>query len=310
MAGDASAPPARPSLRSRVLEAICGAVYFTGLLWLGLRIRRLLGGGLPRVLVYHRVAGDEAPGSLRPERFARHLRHLRSNYSLVAPSRIAELLIRGQPLPRDAVAVTFDDGYRDLLDGALPALRSEMVTAGFFVLSAHLPGRGALFLDRIRGTPLDAERKVLASTATADREARLAGLPNDGVPPLMDAEDLRRLLAEGQEVGSHGRTHGLLPALPPGEVRIEVAGSRDEIRRHAGIETTLFAYPWGAHGDESRRLVAEAGYAAAFATGGSGVGRAADRLAIPRIHVPGDASVARLACEAAGLVEGLRKLLR
>lgn len=310
MAGDASAPPAGVSLRSRVLEGICVAVYCTGLLWLGLRIRRLLGGGLPRVLVYHRVAADGAPGSLRPERFARHVRHLRANYSFIAPSRIADLLVRGQPLPRDAVAVTFDDGYRDLLDNALPALKREGVTAGFFVLSAHLPGRGTLFLDRIRGTPLEAERKSLASITAADREARMAGLPTHGAPPLMDADDLRRLLAEGQEVGSHGRTHGLLPALPHTEARTEIAASREEIRRHAAIETSLFAYPWGAHGDDGRRNAREAGYVAAFAGEWEGVRDGADPFAIPRINVPGDASVSRVACEAAGLVEGLRRFLR
>lgn len=309
MAGDASAPPAHPSLASRVLGALCAGVYSTGLLWVGVRVRRLLGGGRPRVLCYHRVSRDGLPGILRTERFARHLAHLKANYRFAAPSTIARLLREGLPLPRDSVVVTFDDGYRELIDEALPLLRGAGVTAGFFVLTAHLPGRGALFLDRIRGTPMEAERKALASLAAGERERRLAGLPAAGSPELMDAADLRKLVTEGQEVGSHGRTHGLLTALPPEEAEAEIRESRSELERHAALDARLFAYPWGAHGAAHLRASRAAGYDGAFAGEWTGVEAGSDPFAIPRVNVPGDASVARLACEAAGFVELLRRLV-
>jgi peptidoglycan/xylan/chitin deacetylase (PgdA/CDA1 family) len=297
-------------MRSWTLGMLCAAVYFTGLLWLGVRVRRLFGGGRPRVLCYHRVARDGRPGTLHTERFARHLGHLKANYRFVAPSTIAKVLKEGASLPVDSVGVTFDDGYRDLLDEALPLLRREGVTAGFFVLTAHLPGRGALFLDRIRGTAMEAERKALASLASSERERRLADLPAVDAPALMDAEDIRRLVAEGQEVGSHGRTHGLLPALPPGEAEAEIRESRKELLRHASHDAQLFAYPWGAHREEDRRMAREAGYSAAYSGEWVGVRKGGDPFAIPRVNVPGDASVARLACEAAGFVEWLRSLVR
>jgi peptidoglycan/xylan/chitin deacetylase (PgdA/CDA1 family) len=302
VAGPGTAPPVRRPLRSRILDGLCSVVYHSGLLWLGLRVRRFLGGGRPRILCYHRVARDGRPGTLHTDRFARHVAHLKANYEVVPASRLAGTGVH----PGSAVAITFDDGYRCLLEEALPVLRSAGVSATFFVLSGHLPGRGALFLDRIRGTPLEAERKALASIAAVERDGRIGAGAGEESMALMDAADLRSLIDLGQEVGSHGRTHGLLPALPVDEVRAEVAGSREEIRKHAGIEATLFAYPWGAQSDGIRETVRSAGYAAAFTTEGGPVQVGVDPLAIPRVHVPGDASVARLACEAAGLVDFLR----
>jgi peptidoglycan/xylan/chitin deacetylase (PgdA/CDA1 family) len=262
------------------------------------------------VLCYHRVSRDGSPGSLSTGRFEAHLRHLAAHYTLGPPSEVVEALAAGRPLPGDFVAVTFDDGYADLLDEALPALARHGTRAGFFVLTAHLPGPGALFLDRIRGTPLEGERRTLASLPSVEREHRIAAASPGVAPRLMDAAGIRRLREAGHEVGSHGRTHGLLTAVPPDEARGEVAESRAELLRHAAVDASLFAYPWGSHGPDTRALVREAGYRAAFTTEGTGIEAKCDPFAIPRIHVPGDASVSRLACEAAGLVGALRRVFR
>lgn len=309
MAAPGAAPPVKPPLRSLVFEGLCRFAYRAGILWLGVRIRRLVGGGAPRILCYHRVARDGFPATLHSDRFDRHLGHLESNYTVVTASRIAASLAGGGPLPGDAVAITFDDGYRCLLEEALPPLREHGMKATFFVLSGHLPGRGFLFLDRIRGTPLEGERRRLAAMPSEERERVLAGFPGDGKLALMDAGDVRRLLDEGHEVGSHGRTHGMLSGLPAEEVVAEVRDSRVELRERAGIEAALFAYPWGAAGREGAAAAREAGYAAAFTTAGSAARPGADPMELPRIHVPGNASVARLACEVSGLAQLLRKAL-
>ena len=103
----ASSPPSstsQKSLRSVALDVLCAVLHYTGLLSLGLKVRRLLGGGKTRVLCYHRVADDEWPDTLKRDRFLAHLVHLRRHYHLIDAGRIVECLSAGRPLPRDSVA--------------------------------------------------------------------------------------------------------------------------------------------------------------------------------------------------------------
>jgi peptidoglycan/xylan/chitin deacetylase (PgdA/CDA1 family) len=102
--------------------------------------------GRGAVLLYHRIAPPRAdPWKLvvSPERFAEHMELLRSEYR---PMPLVELVeaARRRQLPHRAVAVTFDDGYRDNLTAALPILEREDVPATVFVATRYV-GAGAPF---------------------------------------------------------------------------------------------------------------------------------------------------------------------
>ena len=296
------------SLRSIALDILCAVLHYSGLLSLGLRVRRLLGGGRTRVLCYHRVADDEWPDTLKRKRFVEHLVHLRRHYHLIDVDTVVECLGTGRPLPRDTVAITFDDGYQSLVD-ILGELRSHGAPAAFFVLTGDLPESGAALFDLIRGTPLEGSRLDLASLPLDARRARMATTPlTASAPRLMSASDLRAVMEGGFEVGSHTRSHPLLTALPVEEFGAEIAGSRDDLCLTLGVPPRFFAYPWGKHHPVSRDAVRSAGYTAAFTTEDRAVDDESDLLAIPRVHVPGNASVARLAGEASGLIEFLRRV--
>jgi peptidoglycan/xylan/chitin deacetylase (PgdA/CDA1 family) len=169
--------------------------------------------------------------------------------------------------------LTFDDGFADLFDAAVPALRDAGVPAAFFVVTGALPGPG-----------------------------RMPG--GDG--PLLDGAGVHGLRDAGFEVGSHTRAHVRLPGASGEVAREEIAGSRADLEAVLGVAPDLFAYPWGAADPAAAAAVREAGYRAAFTTAGGAVRRGADLYLLPRIHVPGNASVSRVACEAAGLVPFLR----
>jgi len=94
------------------------------------------------------------------------------------------------------------------------------------------------------------------------------------------------LIASGVHVGSHTRTHPRLPDLDSTELARELAGSREELAPPAD----LVAYPWGLADDAVAAAAREAGYRGGFVTGGG----------------PVRDGVARVACEAAGLVSWLR----
>lgn len=95
----------------------------------------------PVVLVatFHRI-GEPAAGSFydgvysaSPAAFAAHVRHLRDRYRLVSLDALAELAASGLAVDRPTALITFDDGYRDNYEVALPILKELKAPAAFFI---------------------------------------------------------------------------------------------------------------------------------------------------------------------------------
>jgi peptidoglycan/xylan/chitin deacetylase (PgdA/CDA1 family) len=255
------------------------------------RVRGLFRHDL-RILAYHRIAPridedgfefDLELLSASADGFHAQMRHLRDCYT---PMRFGEVLAAhdaGRPVPPDAVVVTFDDGYDDNHDVALPILRELGVPATFFISTGHVdsgqtyafdwvahavlvapPGRlqvPALGLDELLGTARDARRalvaraldriKALPGNRQEDAIGELlaaCGQPASGAAPAsrpMRWEQVRALHAAGMEIGSHGTHHRMLAKLGEDEIRAELRDSRDAIARELGAPPQVLAYPVG-----------------------------------------------------------------
>jgi peptidoglycan/xylan/chitin deacetylase (PgdA/CDA1 family) len=132
--------------------------------------------------------------------------------------------------PGRHVCVTFDDGYHDTLDNALPALRDLGIPATIFV-----------------------------STTVIDGTARLYWYHD--APPTLSWSELREISQEGLfTIGAHSRTHPALDKLPDEAAWDEIAGSRVDLEERLGRPVTSFAYPAGLQGEREIRMVREAGY--------------------------------------------------
>lgn len=113
------------------------------------------------VFVFHRVL--DAPDPLLPELpdralFARQLGWIAEQFEVLAPLEACERLAAGR-LPARAAMLTFDDGYRDNLEVALPELQRRGWRAAFFIATGYL-GTGVMFNDRV----IEAVRRTRAST--------------------------------------------------------------------------------------------------------------------------------------------------
>src|SRR3989344_2957961 len=89
------------------------------------------------ILLYHRVASvkdDPLSLSVSPETFSEHLKFLKENFNVVSLKEIADM-IRNKNLKNKSVAITFDDGYVDNLQNALPILEQNQIPATIFVTS-------------------------------------------------------------------------------------------------------------------------------------------------------------------------------
>jgi peptidoglycan/xylan/chitin deacetylase (PgdA/CDA1 family) len=159
------------------------------------------------------------------------------------------------------VGLTFDDGYIDFLDHALPLLREHDCTATVFALPGRLGAHNAW-------------------DAPGPRK------------PLLTADGIRAAADAGMEIGSHGLTHLSLPELRDDEaLRREVADSRELLREITGRETAGFCYPYGAIDARSVAAVRAAGYDYACAID---PGPLTGRHALPRVHIGASDTAPRL----------------
>ncbi len=114
--------------------------------WLGSQI-----GPAGRVLLYHRVADvptDPFSLSVSPARFAEQLAVLRRHAVPLSLEELVDGIERGG-LPRRAVAVTFDDGYRDNLLTAAPLLERHRVPATVFVATGYAEAQREFWWDEL-----------------------------------------------------------------------------------------------------------------------------------------------------------------
>jgi peptidoglycan/xylan/chitin deacetylase (PgdA/CDA1 family) len=101
---------------------------------------------------------------------------------------------------------------------------------------------------------------------------------------LLDWTELESLAAAGWEIGSHGSSHLPLVAVSEPTARRETEEAKKSIERNLAIQVPLFAYPYGAHDESVRRIVADY-HEAACGTRAAITSRSnlADRFDLPRI---------------------------
>jgi len=258
--------------------------------WAGVRE----GGGLTRevqhctVLAYHAIedVADPVFGkySVGPDEFTAQIHALlEAGFEFVdVDAYLAHL--EGAPLPSRAVLLTFDDGYASVHDAAAPVMRELGIPGVAFLVSSQIAGSNVW--DGVAGAP---------------------------VLPLMDMEQVKDLLAQGWEVGSHSRTHAHLVTLDRDRLLSEVAGSRQDLEELGIPGVRLLAFPHGEHHFRVRAAARSAGYRAAFALAApssNGNRYSLSRVEVQRGEAP-EALVSRMGEHAVNaLVPQLRREVR
>ncbi|THJ68773.1 polysaccharide deacetylase family protein [Arthrobacter echini] len=208
---------------------------------------------LPPVFMYHSINPSERPDPYRlrvhPDRLDRHMRFLR-RLGLRGVSMAELLHAQERGRARRLVGLTFDDGYTDFTEYALPVLERHGMTSTLYVVTGRL-GR----------------------TNEWDEGPRLG---------LLNAEQVRSVAAAGHEVGSHTMSHPHLAGAPPEVLRTEIAGSRDVLQDILQSEVPGFCYPYGDFDDAAADAVRAAGYDYGCVIGDYTPG---DRAVLPRCYV-------------------------
>lgn len=238
------------------------------------------------ILTFHRFRsnGEGDSRGMDVRWFADCMAYLAEAYVVLPLPDLVAALRRGKP-HRNAVAVTFDDGYHDVVSLAVPVLRRYSIPASLFVVSDFVDGKLWLWPDRLRfivdrvrlGTTEfrhSGTTRRLMVTSEADRPVQEAqwcehvkwlsvpareelltamadacGVSVPAAPPpecrAATWADLRALAAEGFDIGAHSRTHPILSRIPQKQLDDEIAWCKEQIEGHLGSRIRHFSYPNG-----------------------------------------------------------------
>jgi peptidoglycan/xylan/chitin deacetylase (PgdA/CDA1 family) len=217
---------------------------------------------IPPVLMYHSVAYDRRNGSpwtVHTDRFEQQMRWL-SRQGFKGVSMREALWARSDSSGKRLIGLTFDDGYRDFLECALPVLERYDFTATAFVVAGCLGGKSV-------------------------------GSSTDPGKALLTAEEVRSAAGAGVEIGSHGLRHVALPTVTDDDLASEVSESRRILQVVSGQDVRGFCYPFGEHDARVLDRTQATGYDYACATG---CPLFTGHFALPRIYVGNGDSPARL----------------
>jgi peptidoglycan/xylan/chitin deacetylase (PgdA/CDA1 family) len=208
-----------------------------------------------RILFYHRVAKDRDALAVRPAAFTEQMDYLASEaYRVVDILSAIELLDSGEPLSR-TVALSFDDGYLDVADHALPILSERGFRATVFIAPAVTDGKTSFSWYREQ-------------------------------PPLLTWEDIGELDRDGTlRFEAHSLTHPNLTAVDSQTATNEIVGSKRELENRLGRVVNAFSYPTGLFGVREQKIVAEAGFRVAVSCEPGINDRSTDRFALRRRQV-------------------------
>jgi peptidoglycan/xylan/chitin deacetylase (PgdA/CDA1 family) len=225
--------------------------------------------GLP-ILMYHKV-GRPPKGSklgklwVSKERFRAQMAYLLDHgYHPVTMAAVAQALDAGKPLHDKSVVITFDDGYKNNFENALPILQEFGFKAVLFVVTNAL-GRDNFWHDPASETRI----------------------------PMLTWEETAKLQEAGWEIGSHTLNHPRLSKLSPDEVKKELVESRDEIERRLGRRPVTFANPYGNAADDPavQAAIKDAGYRWSVSVHQGKADLEGNPYCLKRIFVRGDDSL-------------------
>lgn len=273
------------------------------------------------ILIFHRVLDCHdplQPGEPTAEEFESIIRWVKSWFNIIPLFEAVEALRDGL-LPERPLSITFDDGYADNHDIAVPILQRYEVPATFFVATGYLDG-GAMFNDIViesirgaRSSHLDLGDLGLASypiDGLLQKRAAISSIlncikslnpePRDDVVRaiakraeidipnelMMTSKKVQSLSLAGMEVGAHTVTHPILATVEPTRARSEIVAGKERLEQIVGGPVRFFAYPNGRptqdYLPEHVHMLRDLGFDAAVSTACGVAGANADLFQLPR----------------------------
>jgi peptidoglycan/xylan/chitin deacetylase (PgdA/CDA1 family) len=305
-------------------------------LLLGKTMMRVLSPGGKRglsIFIYHRVLPHKDPlfpGEVDSAEFDRDLRRIGAMFNVI-PLLDAVRHSAARTLPPRAACITFDDGYADNAEVALPVLQRHHLPATFFIATGFLNG-GRMWndsvIEMVRRAPdgaldfsafglgvhpvgsvaqrqaaikaLIGQLKYLPMDERLSMVSRLVDAVGIALPTnlMMTTSQVLQLHLSGMGIGAHTVNHPILASIGLDAARAEIAQGKQALEEMIGEPVRLFAYPNGKPDADYRAehvtLVKELGFEGAVSTAWGACKGAPDIHQLPRFS-PWDRTPMRFA---------------
>ncbi len=220
------------------------------------------------ILMYHSISDATNPKfkqfTVSPKLFAEQMAYLHQHrYTPITVSQFVEAQNQeGAHLPERPVILTFDDGYADFYNEALPVLKQYGFTATLYVTTGFV----------------NETSRWLQHEGETDRL-------------MLTWNQLQEISASGIECGGHTHSHPQLDTLSSAQVIHEIIQSKKVLEEHLGQKVTSFAYPFGYYIANVRKQVQEAGYTSACAVKHAMSSEMTDPFTLARLMIKSDTTV-------------------
>lgn len=226
-------------------------LYFSGIICLYTFFRKKVFKQYRRIiLVYHEISkqGANSKYAVSKENFEKHMDYIKRHFSAVSLDTILEMSEGKSNITMDAVAITFDDGFKDNFLNAYPVLQKYQLRATIFLISGWIARK------------------------------------ND----MLNLEEIKLMGKDGIDFGSHTVTHRMLSNLDSNTADDEIYRSKADLENLLKKEMCYFAYPYGKkrhYTEEVKDKVKQAGYKAAFTTENREIDMHCDRFELGRFCI-------------------------
>ena len=225
------------------------------------------------ILLYHSVDTRVAPKfqtySVTPAQLDTHLKYLVENlYSPMTVTQLVTALNQADvSLPDKPVVITFDDGFLDFYENALPILSKYQVPATLYITTGYI-GKTSQWLCTV----------------------------GEGQRPMLEWEHVVDIQASGVECGGHTHTHPELDTIPLAQAQSEIVQSKQVLEDKLGQAVPSFAYPHGCFTPRVRQFVQEAGYSSACGVKHAMSSSEDDQFSLSRIVITDKTDTKTLDC--------------
>jgi peptidoglycan/xylan/chitin deacetylase (PgdA/CDA1 family) len=180
------------------------------------------------ILAYHSIDQSRSVISTAPEEFRRQMEYLKTgSYQTTSLKEVVACIREQRPFPAKTVAITFDDGYKNIYSEAFPVLREFGFQATVFLVTGYFGMNNQW-------------------------NAQPAGIPK---LDLLNEDEIMEMSAHGIDFGSHTESHPDLTKLSATEVIEEIRKSKTKLQELLGKPPLFFAYPYGKQNEECNSSV-------------------------------------------------------
>jgi peptidoglycan/xylan/chitin deacetylase (PgdA/CDA1 family) len=226
------------------------------------------------IFCYHSVSNNKWRFSIKPKDFKKQIDYITKHYEYCPLEDIFKVAQDKSKL--SYYSITFDDGYNDLLN-IVPYLKNLEIKPTLFMLSDKL--------------------HIVKESLDSDL-------------PLLSNKNLKKLIAAGWSIQSHGQTHAILTELTTNHLENEIFESKEVIEHMVGKKVTSFSYPCGKYNNKVINFIKKSGYKYAFSMDDGFINKTTDKYSIPRIGVDASHSFSEFKYLGSPSVILFRKLIK